>query len=140
MHNRYLVEALGELRLGARGGRGRIVAQNITLRSLRKMSGFLWFTNIHTEQLADWDGKESSPAFEKLVSDMRDVLGPPPEVGKTSEYDIPYYKTEWAGKVFQKGDRVRIVTWSGTAKPRETSHTNEVNAGPGQRGTIVQFH
>jgi len=83
------------------------------------MSGFLWFTNIHTEQLADWDGKESSPAFEKLVSDMRHVLGPPPEVGKTSEYDIPYYKTEWAGKVFQKGDRVRNVVWDGKAKGNE---------------------
>ena len=71
----------------------------------------LRFTNIHTEQLADWDGKQSSPSFEKLVSDIRDVLGPPPEVGKTSEYDIPYNKTEWAGKVFQKGDRWDRQTW-----------------------------
>jgi hypothetical protein len=41
------------------------------------------------------------------------------DVGKTSEYDIPYYKTEWSGKVFQKGDRVRNVVWDGKAKGNE---------------------
>jgi hypothetical protein len=72
-------------------------------------------------------------AFEKLVSDI--LL-----LKSVRRQNTTFHIIKQNGQVKYFKKVTEFVTWSGTAKPRETSHTNEVNAGPGQRGTIVQFH
>jgi hypothetical protein len=41
-------------------------------------------------------------------------------------------------KVFHQGDHIRITTWAGTFKPKETGHKNEIIAGPGHSGTVIK--
>jgi hypothetical protein len=43
----------------------------------------------------------------------------------------------WEGRTFRRGDRVRIVSRAGTFKPAETKIADEIEAGPGQRGTVM---
>ncbi|MEN8179808.1 MAG: SUMF1/EgtB/PvdO family nonheme iron enzyme [Pseudomonadota bacterium] len=40
----------------------------------------LAFRRIQAANLSDWDGKTSHPAFQKLVSDITGLLGPPPSI------------------------------------------------------------
>ena len=43
----------------------------------------------------------------------------------------------WEGQAFQSGDRVRIVRWAGTFKPRDTGFSAEIEAEPGRIGIVL---
>jgi hypothetical protein len=43
------------------------------------------FERINSVKLIDWDGSDSFPAYQKLVSDIVSVLGEPPVEGQKSQ-------------------------------------------------------
>jgi hypothetical protein len=43
----------------------------------------------------------------------------------------------WKGETFKAGKTVKITARAGTFKPSDTTHTGEVDAGPGQTGILL---
>ena len=54
----------------------------------------LRFWNIHTEPLIDWDGKNPSPAFDKVVSDLLAILGSPEPVEEAKPIKVVEHVTQ----------------------------------------------
>ncbi len=102
----------------------------------------LRFSQIQSEELVDWDGSDTSPAMEKLASDIESVIGYR-HLGQdnktTSEAEINYDRVIWKERVFELGDRVRTTSQSGTNKPTVTGHTIEVENDKGKTGIIIDF-
>jgi hypothetical protein len=77
------------------------------------------FEGIHTEQLIDWDGSESFPGYQKLISDIESILGPPP-----FEFEERERKEEAEGEV-GKDSRKEDSEVKRTIK-KELKHNAEV--------------
>lgn len=43
----------------------------------------------------------------------------------------------WKGKTFTTGDRVRLISKSGTFKPADTGHGREIKVDSGYQGTVL---
>ncbi len=61
---------------------------------------------------------------------------PNPEAETTQDY-LEFPTVTWKGTEFRYGDRIKLKSRAGTFKPKDTGHSVEINAGPGQTGTIL---
>jgi len=66
-------------------GKGRHILFPVLIDNVMPPFGF---GNIQAETLVDWDGKETAPEFKKLINDLTNVLGIPPEVAKEEKHQI----------------------------------------------------
>lgn len=56
--------------------------------------------------------------------------------GKSKQAEVT--KVVWKGKIYGKGDRVKVISYAGTMKPDETGYDLEVLANEDKTGTILR--
>ena len=104
-------------------GRERKILVPVLLENVKPPLGF---RSIQAETLVDWDGSPSAGEFRKLVSDIEQLLGPPPnrQLESTKRDDVPAPQQKLPTTSYEPQQNTRS-TKPAVSQPSQSVRTGE---------------